>query len=105
MTQIPIPSHEDVPVGAILPFKADEVPDTFEVFDGRVLTLADNFDLVRELERQRSNIESYWEEMGGARIKRSAWRMPNLDEDQVWTLLALPKIKDDVVLAIKARRN
>lgn len=100
-----VPDANEVPLGTILPFPPDNIPEGWEVFDGRWLTYAHYPDLFDVIESAPAQVRHIWESMGGT-FTHTLIRLPNPTSAEARAALFgnNPAPEIDFVLAIKAER-
>lgn len=101
-----VPDPNDLPLGAILPFPPGEVPEGWEVFDGRFLgndLYDDLYDVISTAPKQVRNL---WRALGGG-VKMHGLILPGPTHAEATAMVfgsnAHPEI--DFVLAIRAKRT
>lgn len=97
-------SHEDAPLGMVLPFHEDSIPEEWLAFNGQSLDEAHYSDLWELLQETKDGIKEYWELMGGA-LNSDVIVLPDVDSEKVSELMRWPRSVEGTTLAIKAKRT
>jgi hypothetical protein len=101
--EVEFPDPQTVPVGTVLPFLPNEVPEGWEIFDGRAVDMPEFHAILTNGPAMGRQL---WHQMGGSINDDGSIGLPNptQEEARAHVFGSAPHPEMEIVLAIKAKR-